>query len=126
MNRPDKTSETITPEGWLKTGDMGRIDGDNFVFLTGRLKEIMKDKGGEMIAPVAVEEGIKKACNKPGASILKQAIVVGDGKIYISALLTLVEDAKDGVPTGKLAGGAKDVDGKAKTVKDAIKSGAWA
>jgi len=126
MNREDKTTEAITADGWLKTGDMGRNDGDNFVFLTGRLKEIMKDKGGEMIAPVAVEEGIKKACNKPGASIVKQAVVVGDGKVYISVLLTLVEDAEDGVPTGKLAGGAKDVDDTVEKVMDAIKSPKWA
>jgi len=126
LNRADKTESTITSEGWLKTGDMGRFDKDKFVFLTGRLKEIMKDKGGEMIAPVAVEEGIKKACNKPGKSIVKQTVVVGDGKYYISALLTLVESATDGIPTGSLAGAAKDVDPAAETIEDARQSEAWA
>jgi len=126
MNRPDKTAEAITEDGWLKTGDLGRQDSDGFVWLTGRLKEIMKDKGGEMIAPVAVEEGIKLACNKPGASIVKQVIVVGDGKYYISALMTLVEAAEEGIPTGKLAGSAKDVDREAKTVVEAIQSETWA
>jgi len=127
LNRMDKTESAFTPDGWLKTGDMGRIDKDGFVFLTGRLKEIMKDKGGEMIAPVSVEEGIKKACNKPGKSIVKQAIVVGDGKYYISVLLTLVEKVDDeGKPTGELTGATKDVDSEAKTIKDADKSEAWA
>jgi len=126
MNRPDKTAEAITEDGWLKTGDLGRQDSDGFVWLTGRLKEIMKDKGGEMIAPVAVEEGIKLACNKPGASIVKQVVVVGDGKYYISALVTLVEAAEEGIPTGRLAGSAKDVDRGAKTVAEAIKSDKWA
>jgi long-chain-fatty-acid--CoA ligase ACSBG len=126
MNRPDKTADALTEDGWLKTGDLGRQDSDGFVWLTGRLKEIMKDKGGEMIAPVAVEEGIKLACNKPGASIVKQVIVVGDGKYYISALLTLVEAAEEGIPTGKLTGSAKNVDSGAKTVAEAIQSDKWA
>jgi long-chain-fatty-acid--CoA ligase ACSBG len=126
LNRMDKTESAVTSDGWLKTGDMGKFDKDLFVFLTGRLKEIMKDKGGEMIAPVSVEEGIRKACNQPGKSILKQAIVVGDGKYYISVLLTLVEGAEDGIPTGQLAGAAKDVDPTTKTIEDAKKSTAWA
>jgi len=126
MNRPDKTAEAITEDGWLKTGDLGAQDAHNFVWLTGRLKEIMKDKGGEMIAPVAVEEGIKIACNKPGASILKQVIVVGDGKYYISALVTLVEAVEEGVPTGELTGPSKSVDGGATTVAAAMRSEKWA
>jgi long-chain-fatty-acid--CoA ligase ACSBG len=126
LNRADKTEEAISPEGWLSTGDLGRIDRDGFVFLTGRLKEIMKDRGGEMIAPVAVEEGIKKACNKPERTILKQAIVVGDGKYYISALLTLVESADDGIPTGDLTGAARQVDPQATTVEQAKASQIWA
>merc|ERR1719229_409843 len=76
LNREDKTREAITEERWLKTGDKGRQDKDGFVFLVGRLKEIMKSHGGEMIAPVAVEEGIKKACNADG-QIVKQAVVQG-------------------------------------------------
>mmetsp|Transcript_87046 Transcript_87046/g.186566 ORF Transcript_87046/g.186566 Transcript_87046/m.186566 type:complete len:733 (+) Transcript_87046:53-2251(+) len=126
LNRDDKTNEAITHDGWLKTGDQGRMDKDGFVFLTGRSKEIMKDKGGEMIAPVAVEEGIKQSCNKPGRSIVKQAVVVGDGKYYISALLTVVEEAKEGIPTGNLAGAAKLIDPVAKTVAQAAQSPTWA
>merc|ERR1719356_1849925 len=106
MNRADKTAETITADGWLKTGDKGSIDKDGFVFLVGRIKEIMKSHGGEMIAPVAVEEGIKKACNRNGL-IVKQAVVQGDGAYYLSVVLTLVEEAEDGIPTGVLAGAAK-------------------
>jgi len=80
-----------------------------------------------MIAPVAVEEGIKKACNKPGKSIIKQTITVGDGKYYISMLMTLVEGLdEEGAPNGKLAGAAKAVDPEAKTIEDAKKSVAWA
>jgi long-chain-fatty-acid--CoA ligase ACSBG len=125
MNRMEKTKSAITEDGWLKTGDMGKVDKDGFVFLTGRLKEIMKTHGGEMIAPVAVEEGIKKACNKPEHTIVKQAIVVGDNKYYISVLLTLIESAEDGIPTGMLAGAAKYIDTQAKTIADAMESVKW-
>merc|ERR1719195_1940146 len=125
MNQLSKTADTITNDGWLKTGDKGRIDKDGFVFLVGRIKEIMKSFGGEMIAPVTVEEGIKKACNADG-QILKQAVVQGDGAYYLSVLLTLVEDAQDGIPTGNLAGGAKNVDPAAQTIKAAQKSSVWA
>merc|ERR1719210_413692 len=125
LNRPDKTASTFTDDGWLRTGDMGKKDKDGFVFLTGRLKEIMKDAGGEMIAPIAVEEGIKGACNKPGKTILGQAIVVGDGKYYISVLLTLAEKIEDGRPTGLLMGAAKDVDSNITTVEAAAKSQEW-
>jgi long-chain-fatty-acid--CoA ligase ACSBG len=125
LNRPDKTAETITEDGWLKTGDLGQIDKDGFVFLTGRLKEIMKDRGGEMIAPNAVEEGITKFCNKPGKTIIKQAIVVGDGEKYLSVLLTLTEYVADGVPSGKLVGAAKEVDESATTVEAARASAKW-
>jgi len=125
MNRPEKTSEAITEDGWLKTGDKGRVDKDGFVFLVGRLKEIMKSFGGEMIAPVTVEEGIKKACNGDGL-IVKQAVVQGDGAYYLSVVLTLVEDAADGIPTGDLAGAAKEVDAAAQTVAAAQTSPVWA
>jgi len=125
LNKLEKTEDAFTPGGWLKTGDRGRIDGDGFVFLTGRLKEIFKDHGGEMIAPVAVEQGIKEACNPPGKQILKQVIVVGDGKYYISALITLVEGLKEGFPTGDLKLGAENVDPDITTVKEAMSSTKW-
>jgi len=125
LNRLDKTTEAITAEGWLKTGDKGRIDEDGFVFLVGRLKEIMKSFGGEMIAPVTVEEGIKKACNGDGL-VVKQAVVQGDGAYYLSVLVSLVEDAVDGIPSGKLAGAAKEVDPAAQTVASAQMSQVWA
>merc|ERR1711879_868345 len=132
LNRQDKTDETVTKDGWLMTGDKGTIDSDGFVFLTGRLKEIMKIQG-EMIAPVAVEQGILKSCNPPGETVLKQVIVVGDGKYYISVLITLLERVKEDPfgtprPTGELDGAAKavDIDLKEQTVAEAKKSEKWA
>jgi len=124
LNRLDKTRDAITSEGWLKTGDKGRQDGQDFVFIVGRIKEIMKSHGGEMIAPVAIEEGIKKACNRDGL-IIKQAIVQGDGKQYLSVLLTVIEEAAEGIPTGRLAGAALEVDPKATRVAHVHASQAW-
>eukprot|EP00928_Gymnodinium_smaydae_P032754 TRINITY_DN2363_c0_g4_i1.p1 TRINITY_DN2363_c0_g4~~TRINITY_DN2363_c0_g4_i1.p1 ORF type:complete len:447 (+),score=51.47 TRINITY_DN2363_c0_g4_i1:278-1618(+) len=126
LNAENKTRETITEDGWLKTGDVATIDRDGFLFLTGRAKEIMKDIGGEMIAPNAVEEGVKDACG----TIIKAVIAVGDGKYYLSVLVTLneaPETDKEGKlkPSGNLAGAAKHVDAEVQTVKAATESVKW-
>ena len=55
LHQPEETAKTITPEGWLRTGDLGHMDGDGFVFVTGRIKELII-KGGENIAPREVDE----------------------------------------------------------------------
>jgi len=127
LNRADKNEATISPDGWLKTGDKARQDASSkHVFLVGRFKEIMKDYGGEMIAPTAVEEGIMKACAKDGFGILKQAIVQGDGYYYLSVLVSPLEGDDDGAPNGQLIGAAKSVDPAATTVEEAKKSKLWA
>ena len=55
LHQPDVTAETITADGWLRTGDLGHMDEDGFVFVTGRIKELII-KGGENIAPREVDE----------------------------------------------------------------------
>lgn len=57
LKNPDATTEAITPSGWLRTGDLGRMDNDGYVFVTGRLKELII-KGGENIAPREVDEAL--------------------------------------------------------------------
>jgi oxalate---CoA ligase len=57
LHNPDATAATFTPDGWLRTGDLGRMDGDGYVFVTGRLKELII-KGGENIAPREVDEAL--------------------------------------------------------------------
>ncbi len=56
-NNPDATAEALTPDGWLRTGDLGRMDADGYVTITGRLKELII-KGGENIAPREVDEAL--------------------------------------------------------------------
>jgi len=55
LKQPEETSETLGPDGWLRTGDLGYMDNDRFVFVTGRIKELIL-KGGENIAPREVDE----------------------------------------------------------------------
>jgi len=123
LNSENKTRAAFI-NGWLMTGDKGRIDGDGCVFLTGRLKDIMKI-AGEMIAPEAVVQGIMAECNADGKTILKRVIVVGDHKQYISVLINLLQ--QEDLSTGKLSGAAEEVDiGLAsQTVKDAKDSVVW-
>ena len=57
LDRPEETRKTITPDGWLRTGDLGRMDEDGFIFVTGRIKELII-KGGENIAPREIDEAL--------------------------------------------------------------------
>lgn len=82
-NNPEATAETIDSDGWLHTGDVGKIDDDGFVFITGRKKEIYVSSGGKNIAPLVIEETMKSI------PIVSQCFLVGDGRKYCSALFTL-------------------------------------
>ena len=57
LDRPEETAKTITANGWLRTGDLGRMDEDGFIFVTGRIKELII-KGGENIAPREIDEAL--------------------------------------------------------------------
>jgi long-subunit acyl-CoA synthetase (AMP-forming) len=80
---PAGTAETIDSEGWLHTGDVGELDGDGFLQITDRKKELIITAGGENIAPALVEGQIKSI------GVVSQACVVGDRRRYLSVLLTL-------------------------------------
>ena len=82
--QPEKTAATIDSEGWLHSEDVGHIDKDGFVFITGRLKELLITAGGENVAPVPIEDRIKHEL-----PIISQALVLGDRLKFLSVLLTL-------------------------------------
>ena len=82
-NLPEKTAETFTADGWLKTGDLGSLDEDGRLMITGRKKDIIITAGGKNVSPIPMEEEIAKC------PIVEHAVVVGDGRPFIGALVTL-------------------------------------
>jgi long-chain acyl-CoA synthetase len=85
-NLPDQTAEALTPDGWLRTGDIGEIDDNGLLRITDRKKDLIKTSGGKYIAPQAIEGKIKATC--PWVS---NVIVHGDKRNFVTALLTLDE-----------------------------------
>lgn len=83
LKDPEATKNALDADGWLHSGDVGTIDADGFVQITDRKKDILITAGGENIAP-QVLEGLLK-----GIPIVAQAVVVGDRRKYLAALLTL-------------------------------------
>jgi len=81
-NNPEATAETLV-DGWLYTGDVGRLDTDGYLYITGRKKEIYVSSAGKNIAPLVIEETMKSI------PIISQCFLVGDGRKYCSALFTL-------------------------------------
>ncbi len=83
---PEETFYTFSPDGWLKTGDIGEIDGNNVLKITGRKKDLIITSGGKNIAPSAIE-GLM--CT---SKYLNQICVVGEKRKYLSAIVTLDEE----------------------------------
>lgn len=79
----EKTAEMFDPEGWLKTGDLGELDADGFLKITGRKKEIIVLSSGKNVAPALIENLVKEN------HLVSQCFLYGDGKSYCVALITL-------------------------------------
>jgi long-chain acyl-CoA synthetase len=93
-NLPDQTAKAFTDDGWLRTGDVGNIDADGFLTVTGRIKDIFKTSGGKYIAPTAIEARFMAIC--PYAS---QFMVFGEARNYCVALISLDADLMSGWAT---------------------------
>ena len=87
-NLPEESAETVDPDGWLHTGDVGDLDERGFLRITDRKKDLFKTSNGKHVAPSVMEAIFKGVC--PYAS---QLIVHGEGRSYVTALVTLDPDA---------------------------------
>jgi long-chain acyl-CoA synthetase len=92
---PEATKETLTDDGWLRSGDLGELDADGFLRITGRKKEIIITAGGKNITPKNIEAALKNH------ELVSEAVVIGDRRKFLSVLLTLDEEA-----ARRVAGGA--------------------
>ncbi|AWN26812.1 MULTISPECIES: AMP-dependent synthetase/ligase [Streptomyces] len=84
-NNPSATKEALS-DGWFHTGDLGTLDEDGYLAITGRKKEILVTAGGKNVAPAVIEDRIR------AHALIAECMVVGDGRPFIGALITLDEE----------------------------------
>ncbi|SBT43855.1 AMP-dependent synthetase/ligase [Micromonospora narathiwatensis] len=82
-NKPDATSDTFTADGWFRTGDLGSLDDDGYLRITGRTKDIMVTAEGKNIAPAPLEDRVR------AHPLVSQSMLAGNGKPYVAALVTI-------------------------------------
>ena len=80
-------AEVFTSDGWFRSGDLGHLDDDGFLFITGRKKELLVTAGGKNVAPAVLEDRLR------AHPLVSQCMVVGDNKPFIAALVTIDTDA---------------------------------
>jgi long-chain acyl-CoA synthetase len=81
------TKETFAEDGWFRTGDVGELDEEGFLTITGRKKEMIVTAGGKNVAPAVLEDRLRSH------ALISQCMVVGDGRPFIGVLITLDADA---------------------------------
>ncbi|MEU4773343.1 long-chain fatty acid--CoA ligase [Micromonospora sp. NPDC023644] len=81
------TAEALSADGWFRTGDLGQLDDDGFLSITGRKKEIIVTAGGKNVAPAVLEDQVR------AHPLVSQCVVVGDRAPFIAALVTIDEEA---------------------------------
>jgi long-subunit acyl-CoA synthetase (AMP-forming) len=117
-NLPDKTAETMTEDGFLRTGDIGELDEDGYLKIVDRKKELIINAAGKNMSPANIEATIKSA-----SPLIGQTAVIGDGRSYNTALIVLDTDfapawaSKQGIEDTSL----ESLAGEAK-VREAIQS----
>ncbi|HEY2771977.1 MAG TPA: long-chain fatty acid--CoA ligase [Solirubrobacteraceae bacterium] len=87
-NQPQKTADTIDPDGWLQTGDIGTFDDEGFLTIVDRKKELIINAAGKNMSPANIEQQLKQ-----GSPLIGQAIAIGDRRPYNVALVVLDPDA---------------------------------
>lgn len=106
-NNETATAEALA-DGWFHTGDIGTLDEDGHLAITGRKKEILVTAGGKNVAPAVIEDRIR------AHALVAECMVVGDGRPFVGALVTIDEEflgrwaAEHGKPTGSTAASLRD------------------
>jgi long-chain acyl-CoA synthetase len=85
-NKPEKTAETLTEDGWLRTGDIGRIDNHGCLTITGRMKDVIITAGGKNITPAEIESKLKFS------PYISDAVVIGDKRKYLTCLIMIDQE----------------------------------
>jgi long-chain acyl-CoA synthetase len=85
-NKPEKTEEAFTDDGWLRTGDVGELVDGTHIKIVDRMKDIIVTSGGKNVSPSEIENSLKVS------PFIKEAMVIGDGRKYLSALLAIEFD----------------------------------
>lgn len=99
-NNEQATSDALSEDGWFASGDLGALDADGFLSITGRKKEIIVTAAGKNVAPAVLEDGMRSN------ALISQVMVVGDARPFIAALVTLDEES---LPAWAAVNGLEDL-----------------
>ena len=124
LKNEEATKEVIDTNGFFHSGDLGKIDENGFLSITGRIKELIITAGGENVAPVLIEEAFKQLC-----PIINNIMVVGENQRFMGAILTFKVDIDpvSGIPSKNLTTECKNnfksiLDMEVKSVDDVIQN----
>merc|ERR1719359_2182051 len=117
-----KTAEAIDAEGWLHSGDKGMITEAGMCKITGRYKELIIGEGGENIAPIPIEDHVKKMCDG-----IAEIMMIGDKRKYNVAFVTLKAVGANGETPGTddLDAGARRINPDVSTISSAMDDKVW-
>jgi long-chain acyl-CoA synthetase len=101
LHNDDATADALGSDGWLKTGDVGHIDDDGFLFITDRKKDIIITAGGENVTPSLIETALQ---TNP---LIATVVVIGDQRPFLTALVSIDPEAAEGMDSDEVRAGVQ-------------------